>query len=266
MYRPVRKTFEAAGFTLIELLVVIFMILVLIGIAVPMLSYAKRQANKAATATSLQTIAGGLDAYNAIFNMYPPSQPGYGSTINRGSVMLVQGLDGFLPTGMDGADTTNGGSNYSFRITPNGKGTIYYAYVPPDSKFLKVISANEQVFVDLWGNEILYYRAVPAKINGNTRNIQSVFASGGSTLNGPTFTGIFNSDDNSAVVCQPDANGVTANPDPATGTSGFWQSIGATSNSLSGGEAVSGRDSYLLISGGLDVRYFTNDDVVHSRQ
>src|SRR5690349_12068344 len=133
---------QRRGFTLIELIVVILIILLLIGILIPVLSYAKRLANNSATAATLQTISTGLENYATGFNhTYPASTPSSfsgGVNITRGSVMLVQGLDGFLDYSQDGAGISNPGDPaYGFRTTPGGKGQIYQPFVPPDQKLLK---------------------------------------------------------------------------------------------------------------------------------
>jgi prepilin-type N-terminal cleavage/methylation domain-containing protein len=59
------------GFTLVEILVVIGIIVLLIGITVPIYEKARKQAVRSRVAADLQSIATGLEAYYADWNVYP---------------------------------------------------------------------------------------------------------------------------------------------------------------------------------------------------
>ncbi len=82
--RAKRKGMKSSGqsaFTLVEMLVVIGIIVLLIGIAVPMLNRAWKNAVRTRMAADLQAIATGLDAYRQDFKDYPRidySAPGAG--------------------------------------------------------------------------------------------------------------------------------------------------------------------------------------------
>src|SRR3954471_13378632 len=63
------------AFTLVEMLVVIWIILVVIGLAAPMIMRAWRSGDRAATYNDLQVIAAGLEAYRTDHGEYPRVTP-----------------------------------------------------------------------------------------------------------------------------------------------------------------------------------------------
>jgi prepilin-type N-terminal cleavage/methylation domain-containing protein len=244
-----------AGFTLVELLVVITIIVLLIAILVPTMYYTKVAARKAATSNTLAAIDTGLQGYYSAFNAFPPSTPGTfgaGTALTRGSNMLAEGLNGYLDYGDDGAGPSNPQASppdptYGFRTRKGGLGAVYGPYVPVTSKLWKVNSPTDQVFIDGYGNEILYYRSTG--LNTATQ----VFGTANNAL--------FVVTDNSTAI---NADGSTSADPSAAGTTKFFAQIGTGSNALNTG-AVAARNSYLLVSAGADGIYFNDDDVVSSR-
>ena len=262
-----RRRAAAGGFTLIELLVVCVIIAVLIAILIPSIGYVRTQAKKAATQAELTAIATGLDKYESDFHMFVPSQAtvqgqAYG-LFNRGSQMLAEGLTGYLNANFDGAGPPNAADPaYGFRTRSGGVGQVHGPYGPVGGNNWKVTDATHQLYVDIWGNEILYYRAVPGVINNTRRKVQVIFAAlqDPSQAPGVDFNGIFVSSDNSQAS---QTNGTTtqAISDPAAAPAEFFKLLGDSSNTFNGG-TVLGRESYLLVSAGPDGKYFTADDIV----
>ena len=217
------------GFTIIELLVVVAIIVTLIAILIPSLWKMYDVANKGKATALLGAIRTGLEQYYNDFHMYPPSSGG-----SRGSVMLAQGLMG------PGGNPAFGFHMQTVGVGMGGgaTGQIYGPYVPPDPNSFK---AAARLFVDPWGNEVLYYRSTQA--GGPAASPPtSIFAAGGTNA-------YFNANDCASTAAAP------------TTTSPFFTLIsGSNTNAFSG--AVTGATGYLLISAGPDQKFFTGDDIV----
>jgi hypothetical protein len=240
-------------------MVIMGIILVLIGILVPTMRQVRQAGEKARTLASMGAIQTGLAQYYSDFRMYPPSGGAYGGVAGgRGAAMLAQGLMGYLDSGADGAGPANGDPTYGFRIRkPNaamgGGGQVFGPYVSADWNTFQG-SGTTRYFVDSWGNELLYYRSTRAAVGAPTAAPTQVFGSGGGT----NANYYFDSGD-----CASTKTPWSSAGSPTGAPAGFFVLIGASSNSLSSTSgAVTGADSYLLISAGLDERYFTADDIV----
>lgn len=148
---------QAKGFTLMELLVVISIIMILVGLLLPVLSYVRRSANVARIQGDLQTIATALEAYKQDFGDYPrPSLTDSSQT--RGAVTLCNALLSPGPQGVANDINTigDGADGYGFRARrttvsrPTGAfdaggnpimvfdhyvwhGKVYGPYISPDS-------------------------------------------------------------------------------------------------------------------------------------
>lgn len=240
-----QATPDRRGFSIIEMLVVISIIVLLISILIPTLSYTKKMAKKSATSARMAAIQSGLNQYFVDMQMYPES----GRFGSRGPAALAEGLLGYLdtssPAGGDGAD------GMGFRLRTGGNGRIYGPYAPFDAKILKVTSTSDMSFLDGFGNEIYYYRSTQTPNAAMPTTVTQVF---GTSSN--------------AVFVEAD------NPNSASsGTLKFFAMLGASGNSLSSGGGVLGRDSYLLVSAGVNGGgptlpnngYFDDDDVVSGR-
>jgi len=258
------------GFTLVELLVVILIIVVLMGILIPLVASARTQAKVAATKSLLTTLSTALQSYYNDFTMYPSSATSatYGTDEipeGRGPCMLAQGLMGYLPLSRNSGDPVMG-----FRVGNSTYGKIYGPYMTNDTKHYRVYPDNQQVFIDTFGNEILYYRAaIPA---GTMPDPMYVFGGAGNN------NSYFIADDNTKIR---DAKGVLSpisgpNALPLTQTAIFFQSLGIYENTIQDTHATPpvtnspamllGRDSYLLVSAGPDGKYFTKDDIVEAKR
>ncbi|MCL2645994.1 MAG: prepilin-type N-terminal cleavage/methylation domain-containing protein [Phycisphaerales bacterium] len=291
---PYRKnrTSGRTGFTLVELLVVIAIIVLLIGILIPTVGSVRKQAKIAATNSLLSTLSTALEHYHNDFNMYPSSTTYYsttpsgsnspyaygeklGTVLNgRAPCLLAQGLMGYLPYDVDGCgptlsgggpspnaptSTNPGDPSFGFRVGRQGSGRIYGPYMPSDSQNYRVNldkpgNTNDQSFIDIFGNEILYYCA--AKITDPRR----VFVQ---TADNYSY---FVSDDNAAIK---NANGSIPNNKPETQSNAdFFQLLGVSGNSFNDSNlpaTLLGRDSYLLISAGCNGTYFTKDNLVAAK-
>jgi prepilin-type N-terminal cleavage/methylation domain-containing protein len=94
---PAKRSAKRA-FTLVELLVVIGIIVILIGILLPMVVKAMKQANRMRIASDLNAISASLNAYKADFGDYPriiyqPVPPNYNGT-GSGAAVLGKALLG----------------------------------------------------------------------------------------------------------------------------------------------------------------------------
>jgi prepilin-type N-terminal cleavage/methylation domain-containing protein len=145
---------KSRGFSLIELLVVIGIILILAGIALPMLIKAYSYASKSKARADLNTIAVALSAYKADFGDYP--RPVNDTTTYRGARALCQALVAPGTAAQDGAD----GLGFRERA---GMGPVRGPYLQMDRfKLAQPDSAGNPaawVLTDKDGNAILYYVA-----------------------------------------------------------------------------------------------------------
>jgi len=288
-----------SGFTLVELLVVVAIIVILMGILIPLVASARTQAKIAATKALLTNLNTALQSYYNDFNMYPssatkvydgntvasPSGSGKSAYPNdvipagRGPCMLAQGLMGYLPFDVDGCGPKllNGSSSSntddpSFGFRVGNRGRVYGPYMSADTKHYRTTSNTDQSFIDPFGNEILYYRAV--SVSDPMPDPMYVF---GSATNNNSY---FIADDNTRIC---DAKGtVTTISGPnalsLTLSAGFFESLGIYNNVINNTTdpspsnhethspaALLGRDSYLLVSAGPDGKYFTKDDIVATK-
>jgi general secretion pathway protein G len=93
-----RSSGRDAGFTLVELLVVIAVILILMGLAIPMVMRAYRNATSTRIAADLLTISTALDAFKADHGDYPRV-----TVEGTGFAVLTRALYGPLGNGADSA-------------------------------------------------------------------------------------------------------------------------------------------------------------------
>ncbi len=148
-----------AGFTLIEILVVVGIIVVLAGIALPMLMKSYKSAIVTRTRADLQSIALALEAYKADCGDYPrfddsnaadasatpPGQSADPLNIqqDRGARLLCRALLGPGPAALTGGasfgfkasgaeQAPDGADGFGFRKRPGAAGTVYGPYVQSD--------------------------------------------------------------------------------------------------------------------------------------
>ena len=259
--RPARLPAARPAFTIIEILVVVAIIAALIAILVPSLSKVPAAAKKAAAKHELSAIQSGLQTYFNLFHIYPPSAGSdtyLGTVKGRSPAMLAQGLLGYLdangpsPSLGDGAGPSNTGEPpYGFRTRKNTMGMggeIYGPYMQTDPKVLKKNSTTDQVFIDPWGHEILYF--VP---QASTATL--VFKDSSSS----TF--IFDTTDCDHTYDNTLQYNNTSSPFNPSGSAKFMTKVNGNSSNTSSG-TVKGASTYLLISAGPDGIYFTADDIV----
>jgi|GEM_PF-1767613 len=290
-HRHNRFLSSSAGITLVEVLVTVAIIALLMGILLPLMGNAKKQAKVTATTSLLRSIGDALEQYFLDHKMYPSSgyyngdtyQQAYGSNgipENRGSCLLAQGLMGYLPEARDGGAPSGYGGiagtyPYGFRLRRDssnpskGMGRLYGPYIQPANNHYRINDTNantrerDHCFIDPFGNEILYYRATLT-----VANPERVF--------GEPSKSFFSADDNSAAK---NANG-SALISPTQGPPELYKLLGLSgkiygegANQVNGNELVYkngqlrnednpatmllGRDSFLLISAGPDGLYFT---------
>lgn len=141
------------GFTLVEMLVIIGIIVLILGLAAPMITRAWRAGDRAATYADLQAIATALEAYRQDHGEYPqvrydPSIPPTPITNDRpnpptGAQVLCQALIAPAPatnSGAAGRKVQDGADGPGFR-TRGTQGRVYGPYLQP-GKFKVADPAN----------------------------------------------------------------------------------------------------------------------------
>ncbi len=300
---PVSRA-AARGFTLVELLVVISIIALLLGLLLPAILWAQKDAYITATEADMHALSIGLDQYHADFNMYPNSSivdgstGAYGGAIPQGAgyEVMAEALLGFLPGNLDGyppsgqvgnifstSPQTTLNQTQGFTMAPYKK--VYGPYMSVTATNIFMIPGtsaslpSQYYFTDAFGQAatsnaqllpILYFSA-------NT-NPAGTIASGNTN---PTIFGDYYIPGSGSSTTNPNAPGIfnagddNNPPGPIPGAvpqslapaPGFLNLIGNTSqdNLVDAGETIMGSDGYLLVSAGPDGAYFTADDIVYGQ-
>jgi prepilin-type N-terminal cleavage/methylation domain-containing protein len=161
---------SSAGFTLVELLVVMGIMVLLMGLALPMITRAYRNATRTRMQADLHVIAMGIEAYRADFKDIPRTDPndtvwgvnggGYAGHL-RGASMVCWALMAPGDAAHDGA----AGPGFRARTA---QGQIYGPYINPDHIKVLYLSTMSNAnpaddrfycFADTYGNPYLYYPA-----------------------------------------------------------------------------------------------------------
>ena len=102
--KPVKKKSDgSAGFTIIELMTVMSIIIILMGLLVPALNLVKRYAKRVTQKNQFHAIAVGLETFNAEWDGYPPSdaldaeKTPYCGAMKLAEAMIGQDTFGFHP-------------------------------------------------------------------------------------------------------------------------------------------------------------------------
>jgi len=195
-----RGATRRGGFTLTEMLVVIGIVVLVLGIATPMVTRAWRAGDRTRTAADLQAIAGALEAYRQDHGDYPRVKglPWTGATGNDatqwlGARMLCRALIGPGPATSstpadipDGAGARASGAPATAAETERGpgfrtrspvSGRVYGPYLPvdrfklgdPNDPTSTTAPAGRWAILDRYNKPYLYFPASPAKPNITTR-------------------------------------------------------------------------------------------------
>jgi prepilin-type N-terminal cleavage/methylation domain-containing protein/prepilin-type processing-associated H-X9-DG protein len=105
---PTTRPTNARAFTLVELLVVVAIIALLIGILVPALGGARKEAQRLTIANNMRSIALAVNAYGATSGVLPPSYV-YGSKTSGASWKIADQLD-------DPSEPINGYVHWSYAV------------------------------------------------------------------------------------------------------------------------------------------------------
>jgi len=194
------------GFTLVEVLVVIAIIVLLIAILVPSFAYARQRARASATASLINNISVGLEAYRAELGTYPrfyyigfsSGDGGYWNGVCfYEHAILARALTGYQPQGNGTVGSGDGAEGPGFRARPGGEGTVYGPYLRPkagnfrtfatqadminpniapvsgtllsnsNANFGREWHVSNVAFVDAWSQPIFYWSATARTAAGN---------------------------------------------------------------------------------------------------
>ena len=295
---PYSRATARAAFTLVELLVVISIIVLLLGLLLPAILWAQRDAYITATEADMHALSIGLAQYHADFNMYPNSSIVDGSTgayngaipQGAGYEVMAEALLGFLPGQYDGAPASPAtGYTSSATLTLNQtQGFAMLPYKKVYGPYMSVTASNifmvkgtsaaypaQYYFTDAFGQAattnaqllpILYFSANtnPAGTiaSGNTK--PTIFGDYYTNTSGSAnIPGIFNAGDDN----NPPGPTAGAVPPSLAPSPGFLNLVGNTTqdNTVDPGTTIMGSDGYLLVSAGPDGAYFTADDIVYGQ-
>jgi len=180
VHHPIKHRQIRLAFTLVELLVVIAIIALLLGILIPAVSHARRNAEISATNQAMNNASLGIKTYHNDFNAYPPSDSTTDSFNNasttigdstyatfgvpsksvihntwKGSELLAQALVGLYSAGSNGDFHTGQG----WAKAANAK--VYGPYLNPGEHGIiqSTVNTSAYVLADAWDQPIQYYRA-----------------------------------------------------------------------------------------------------------
>lgn len=279
---------RSRGFTLLELIVVIGIVALLAAILIPAISRARTSAGLSAAKAQMQSLQTALETYYSDHRMYPPSHLPTGQTygtINprQGSVMLAQGLMGFLPGPKDGAGPpdvnttpTDNTPAFGFRTRSSQMGgRIYGPYIkptpssyvrskPPPPNATPQPAGIQECFIDAWGRDIVYFRGRGLP---DPKAFPQTFIHDNPPVNQENnLTAAFFSEDNADTLIAPpgSASLMTA---PIEFLKMLYPSSSPTYPRLYTGGQIVGADSYIIVSAGPDEEYFSKngDDIILSK-
>ena len=158
---PPRTLRGPAGFTLVELLTIIIILSMLITLSTPSILIVRRNAKVKMSYAAYRVLEGGIEAYRSDdrFGRPPPSAPGDKSnyTDYEGRYAIVQFMIGWMNEAKDGAK----GNGFRWREGDGSefvKGGVIYGPYGGCENLQRAKGTPHPVFVDSFGNEILYYR------------------------------------------------------------------------------------------------------------
>ncbi|MDB5332186.1 MAG: hypothetical protein JWP03_3337 [Phycisphaerales bacterium] len=184
------------GFTLVEMLVVIGIILLLIGIALPMINRTYKNAVRTRMAADLQVISMGLEAYKGDHRDYPRllPDPAIDKSQARGAELLCWALVGPGNATTDTNGPHDGADGLGFRVRGTS-GQVYGPYIATGRFKISVIGlatapgTTLPTINDRYNHPILYF---PAGVGADP---QAAFVTNGTTGARP----MYNQSDNSIV-------------------------------------------------------------------
>lgn len=210
---------RAKAFTLIELIVVVGIIALIVGIAIPMVLRAYRNAERSRALADLSAIAAALEAYKQDHGDYPRILPGDPNRDNTkplftadntspnraGARLLAWALVGFGNEGSDGEDgpgfRTRGAplkSQVSGPYLRVDQFKVTYNDAPPAAWSTARVVGLDAELLDRSGKPILYYVASAARPNVRSGPTPPGYV--GNSVNYSAAVGsLFNFADNSAI-------------------------------------------------------------------
>ena len=151
------------GFTLVEMLIIVAILILLVGILTPSINRARISAKTNTSKAHIALINTGCEMFNEDFDYYPPSS----NASLAGKELIVVYMTGYAndrttstdedndakPVSYNGATLKDddGKDGFGFRTVKRGR--VYGPYNGTEN-----IPTDNKIFIDAFGNEILYYR------------------------------------------------------------------------------------------------------------